>query len=114
MTTPVTRILFLEDSPPEIRRIKEMLAASRTTRFEVDHTDRLQIAVQKLSHRPIRRGAHRSCASTTARASAPSRQVRMAAPDLPIVIQSGLDEETLSVEALRLSRAGLPVQGRSG
>jgi diguanylate cyclase (GGDEF)-like protein/PAS domain S-box-containing protein len=101
MTTPVTRVLFLEDSQPEARRIGEMLATCRTTRFEVDHCERLQLAIERLQTGDYDVVLTDLCVDDSEGIST-FEEMRRAAPHLPIVIQSGLDEETLAVEALRL------------
>jgi diguanylate cyclase (GGDEF)-like protein/PAS domain S-box-containing protein len=101
MTTSVTRVLLLEDSAPDARRILEALAGSRNPRYQVDHTDRLQVALQRL-----RQGQHDvaliDLCVLDSEGLGTFEEVRRAAPYLPIVIQSGLDEDATAVEAVRL------------
>jgi diguanylate cyclase (GGDEF)-like protein/PAS domain S-box-containing protein len=95
------RVLLLEDSPPDARRILDALSSSRSPHYEVEHVDRLQNAMQRVREERYDVALIDLCVLDSAGLGT-FEHVREAAPHLPIVIQSGLDEDTLSVEAVRL------------
>jgi diguanylate cyclase (GGDEF)-like protein/PAS domain S-box-containing protein len=101
MTTPATRVLLLEDSAPDARRIKDALAASTQPLYSVDHAERLQVALQKLRFNTYDVVLMDLCVDDS-EGLGTFEQMRQAAGHLPIVIQSGLDADVLAVEAVRL------------
>ena len=94
------RLLLVEDSPGEARLIREMLAAVRGDSFEVEHADRLAPALERLARGGVDvllldlRLPDTDGLETFTRA-------RAEAPDVAIVILTGMDDEELAVTAVR-------------
>jgi PAS domain S-box-containing protein len=93
-------ILLLEDNPGDRRLIQESLKEDGGNRFNLDWADRLSLGLQKLSaHKPD---------AIILDLSLPDSQgldtfarVYAQAPDVPIVVLTGLKDEELAVQAVR-------------
>ncbi len=104
-------VLLVEDNRGDARLIQELLKEVESTRFEVLHVERLADARQTL----IEAGA--GCVLLDLSLPDASRlealmQLRAAAPDVPIVILSGLQDELLAVKAVQEGAQDYLVKGR--
>jgi PAS domain S-box-containing protein len=106
------RVLLIEDSPGDARLIREMLAEVRDTYFNVEHADRLSTGLERLAT-----GDFDVILSDL---SLPDCQgfdtfvkVRAQAPQVPIVVLSGLDDETLGFTAVREGAQDYLVKGQA-
>jgi diguanylate cyclase (GGDEF)-like protein len=104
-------ILLVEDNPGDARLVQEMLSDVTSTEFEVQHVERLAEAREKL----MRNG----CGCVLLDLSLPDAnrlealmQLRAAAPDVPIVILSGLQDELLAVKAVQEGAQDYLIKGR--
>ena len=92
-------ILLVEDNPGDTRLIQEALKEAGSTRFKLDCTDRLATGLEKLSARKPD--------AIILDLSLPDSQgldtftrVHAQVPEVPIVVLTGLDDETVAVEAM--------------
>ena len=94
------RILFIEDNPGDVLLIREMLKNMGATRFELEHADTLSKGLKRLTEKkfdlllldlglPDSQGLE-----TLKRAYAHVK-------DIPIVVLTGLVDETVGIEAVR-------------
>lgn len=94
------RVLLIEDNPADAAFIEEMLSEAKDISFELEWKERLSIGLERLAKKgidvvlldlnlPDSRGFN-----TFAKALAQ-------APEIPIVVLTGLDDETLAIRAVR-------------
>ena len=94
------RVLLIEDSPGDARLIRETLAEVRGARFDFECVDRLSTGLERLAAGGIDvvlldLGLPDSLGLDT------FIKVRAQAVEVPIVVLTGLDDETLAVKALQ-------------
>lgn len=104
-------ILLVEDNPGDARLVQEMLGELTSAAFEVHHVERLADAREKL----MRNGS--GCVLLDLSLPDANRlealmQLRAAAPDVPIVILSGLQDELLAVKAVQEGAQDYLIKGR--
>jgi diguanylate cyclase (GGDEF)-like protein len=105
------RVLLVEDNRGDARLVEELLKEADNGRFRVSHVERLADARQSL----METGA--GCVLLDLSLPDASRlealmQLRAAAPDVPIVILSGLQDELLAVKAVQEGAQDYLVKGR--
>jgi signal transduction histidine kinase len=111
--TQRTRALLIEDNPGDARLIREMLrdADAAHGRVELSHADRLASGLEHLANRetdvvlldlslPDSRGLETFV------------RVHAAAPDVPVVVLSGLDDEAVAVRAVHDGAQDYLVKGQ--
>jgi two-component system, sensor histidine kinase and response regulator len=100
MSEPDMKVLLVEDNPGDARLVESALAQSRTDRFDVRTVTRLADAVEALE-----RGAFDAILLDLSLPDcAPAdtvKRVAALAPQSPIVVLTGLDDEQLSRELVR-------------
>src|SRR5437588_6618655 len=104
-------VLLVEDNRGDARLVLELLKEDESGRFEVSHVERLSDARQCL----METGA--GCVLLDLSLPDASRlealmQLRAAAPDVPIVILSGLQDELLAIKAVQEGAQDYLVKGR--
>jgi diguanylate cyclase (GGDEF)-like protein len=104
-------VLLVEDNRGDARLVQELLKDADNGRFAVSHVERLADARQRL----MESGA--GCVLLDLSLPDASRlealmQLRAAAPDVPIVILSGLQDELLAVKAVQEGAQDYLVKGR--
>ncbi len=109
-TTPI-KILLVEDNPADSRLLRETLREPGTAHFALTHVERLVVALQRL--------AAERFDVVLADLSLPDsqgldtfRRLQAGAPDVPIVVLSGLDDEVFAVSAVREGAQDYLVKGR--
>src|SRR2546423_8440270 len=105
-------VLLVEDNRGDARLVEELLKEADNGRFQVLHVERLADARQSL----MEKGA--GCVLLDLSLPDASRlealmQLRAAAPDVPIVILSGLQDEFLAVKAVQEGAQDYLVKGRA-
>jgi signal transduction histidine kinase len=112
MAEPVTRILLVGDSPPDAQLLRAILAEPDVVRYEVTHVQRLTEAVRYLQ-------ADRfditllDLSLPDSQGMETVRNIRREAPGVPIVVLTGLDDETLGIAAVREGAQDYLVKGQS-
>jgi DNA-binding response OmpR family regulator len=94
------RVLLVEDNPGDARLIQEMLREATSTPFELECADRLSSGLEHLTHEGIDvvlldLGLPDSQGIDTL------AKMRAEAPDIPVVVLTGLEDETLAVKAVQ-------------
>ena len=106
-----SRALLVEDNEGDVRLIEASVAASKHLRLELCHVRRLSEAVTRLGRErfdavlldlnlPDSQGLNTV------------RQARQAAPEVPILVLTGLDDEAMAVEALQSGAQDYLVKGQ--
>ena len=109
-TQPIT-VLLVEDNPGDARLILELLGEVQTQAFDLERVARLDHALTRLSRTGVDvvlldLGLPDSQGLET------FMRARRGAPDEPIVVISGLDDERLALEAVRSGAQDYLVKGR--
>jgi signal transduction histidine kinase len=110
MDGPPLRILLVEDNPGDARLLRETLREVESLRFELAHVERLSAALERLEAAaadvvlldlslPDAHGLE-----TVSRTLA-------AAPELPIVVLTGLADETVAIQAVQAGAQDYLVKG---
>lgn len=104
-------VLMIEDDPDDAVLVKDMLSEAAKGHFTVHHRQRLSEGVELLKKE--------SFDVVLLDLSLPDEQglatlgaVRTAAPDLPVVIMTGLDDETRAIQALQGGAEDYLVKGQ--
>ncbi len=100
MDGATTRVLLLEDSIPDANHILRLLDEARHGVYRVEHATTLAEAAHLVGSRPFD-VALVDLNVPDADGLVTCETVRALAPALPIVVQSGRDEEGIAVEAVR-------------
>ena len=100
MADPKTRILHIEDNPGDARLVKEMLADSEAERYELVQVARLDQALVTLASESIEviladLGLPDSQGLETI------KRLRAAFPELPVIVMSGMSDETIAIQAVQ-------------
>ena len=108
--SPIT-VLLVEDNPGDARLILELLGEVQTQAFDLERVERLDDALTRLSRTGVDvvlldLGLPDSQGLET------FMRARRGAPDEPIVVISGLDDERLALEAVRSGAQDYLVKGR--
>jgi len=105
------KILLLEDNPGDVRLVQEALAQSRSIRCEWVVSDHLEDAIKKINHT--------SFDIVLLDLSLPDSHglntflhFQTLVPNLPIVILTGTDDETLALEAVQKGAQDYLVKGQ--
>ena len=104
------RVLLIEDNRAQARLIREQLSDAKSFSFEMDLADRLSEGLSQLENGDL--------AGVLLDLSLPDSQgletldaVRAKAPDVAVVVLTGLNDEALGAEAVRKGAQDYPVKG---
>jgi signal transduction histidine kinase len=106
------RILLVEDNPGDARLIREALRDAGSLDFELKHADRLAAALPLLA-------AHEADVALLdlslpdAHGLETVTRALAAAPDVPIVVLTGLDDETVAIQAVQAGAQDYLVKGQA-
>lgn len=106
-----TKVLLIEDNPGDTRLIRQMLAKVRTASFDLKWVDRLSTGLEQLATGGID--------VVLLDLSLPDSQelntftkVHVKAPTVPIIVLTGLDDETVGVRTMREGAQDYLIKGR--
>jgi sigma-B regulation protein RsbU (phosphoserine phosphatase) len=109
-SAPPIKVLLIEDVPKYARALKEMLQNDRGSTFEVDWSDSFESGLQKLEHSDFD-VLLLNLAVAAAHGSNAVPNLQHAAPHLPIIILSSLDDEESALKAVHQGAQDYLVQG---
>jgi diguanylate cyclase len=110
-TGELPRLVLIEDNPGDVVLVREMLRASWPGEFTFEHFDRVSTARERLLR------AEATCilldlSLPDAQGLEAVDQVQSFAPDLPIVVLSGLDDEEVALRAVQGGAQDYLIKGR--
>jgi signal transduction histidine kinase len=107
------RALLIEDNPGDARLIREMLreAGAGHTAVELTHADRLALGLQQLTNL-VTDVVLLDLTLPDSHGFETFTTVHTQAPDIPLVVLSGLDDETLAVRAVQEGAQDYLVKGQ--
>ena len=111
MTGRPVSLLLVEDNPGDRRLILEMLAEAGDVTFDLQHAERLQSALKSLGQTGVELilldlGLPDSQGLDTL------RKVHARAPEIPIVVLTGLDDEIVGVQAINEGAQDYLIKGQ--
>lgn len=111
MNNNIIKILLVEDNPGDARLLQEIFKESKTTKFKIILTDRISEAINRLEEADfdlvlLDLSLPDSSGIDT------FRKVQLKNPDLPIVLLTGLDDETLAVKCVQEGAQDYLVKGQ--
>jgi len=110
MSDKHTKILLIEDNPGYVRLVQTMLAVPGQVEYQIECADRLSTGLEQLGKGEIDvvlldLGLPDSQGLDTL------NRVRVQAPAVPIVVMTGLDDETVAVQAMRQGAQDYLIKG---
>jgi len=95
-----TRVLLVEDNPAQARLIQELIAEENPSVFLIENADKLGAALSRLQD-----GAADAVlldlSLPDSQGLATLERVREQAPDIPIIVLTGLEDESIGVQAVK-------------
>ena len=98
--TEVIRVLVVEDNPADVELVRAYLPVSELVRFEIESVARLSEAIDKLNEKGIDL-VFIDLGLPDSQGLETFRQLQKAAPDMPTIVLTGLDDEKIAVTAVR-------------
>lgn len=106
------KILLVEDNPGDSRLIREMLAEAMGVTFDLEYADRLQAGLEHLSEGRIEVVLLDLGLPDSQGLETLSRTYAQA-PEVPIVVLTGLDDEMLGVQAVNKGAQDYLIKGQA-
>lgn len=106
------RILLVEDNPGDARLIQDMLADAENADFAIDWKQTLQGGLDSIGQNSIDAVLLDLGLPDSPQRSMTFTRIQAAAPNLPIVILTGLDDDTFAVTTVRRGAQDYLVKGR--
>src|SRR5712671_628737 len=107
------RVLLIEDNPGDARLVREALADARGVHFDVTHTATLADGIAEL-RRPNTDVVLLDLSLPDGEGLPSIARLRPVAPNAPILILTGLEDEELALEAVRGGAQDYLVKGIDG
>ncbi|HEX6908930.1 MAG TPA: hybrid sensor histidine kinase/response regulator [Longimicrobium sp.] len=107
---PPVRILLVEDSPGDARLIRETLREAESLRFDLRHADRLEDALRAVKESPAD-VVLLDLSLPDAHGMETVERMQRAAPAVPLVVLTGLADETVAVQAVHAGAQDYLVKG---
>jgi DNA-binding response OmpR family regulator len=105
------RLLLVEDSPGDVRLFTETIKEARAFQFELEHRDTIDKALAFLAQsRPDM--IVLDLGLPDGGGVEAIQKVQRAAPDVPLVVLTGLDDEAAAVEALHAGAQDYLIKAR--
>ena len=106
------KVLLVEDNPGDARLVQDMLADAKNISFAVDWKQTLAGALERLTKKDLDVVLLDLGLPDSPQRAASFTRVQSAAPGMPIVILTGLDDETFAVTTVRRGAQDYLVKGR--
>jgi signal transduction histidine kinase len=110
MSDSPLRILLVEDSPGDARLLRELLRDAPSLRFELTHVERLEEARAKVAAEGTD-VVLLDLSLPDAHGMETVTRMLEAAPEVPIIVLTGLDDETTAVKAVQAGAQDYLVKG---
>jgi signal transduction histidine kinase len=104
-------VLLVEDNPGDARLIREAFRESGVAAFELRHVDRLASALEEIAREPVD-VVLLDLSLPDATGIHTVERMLSHAPDLPIVVLTGLDDERLALQAVQAGAQDYLVKGQ--
>ena len=104
------KILLVEDNPGDARLFQELLADARAS-FSIDHVRKLSEAVDRLDQGGID-VIMSDLSLPDSQGIETFKKLHAAAPQVPVIVLSGMDDETLAVETVQRGAQDYLVKGK--
>ena len=111
LETERVKVLLIEDNPGDARLIELMLGESGADVFEVESVDRLSTGLRRLTRRGIGL-VLLDLSLPDSRGLATFKQLHAAAPTLPIIVLSGLNDTNVAVQAVHEGAQDFLIKGQ--
>lgn len=111
MNSTSINVLLVEDSLLDARLLQETLSEAQAVTFDVVHVEQLSQALQRLREEPID-VILVDLGLTDSQGLATFTALHTQAPDVPIVIMTGLDDEQLAIQAVQAGAQDYLVKGQ--
>ncbi len=109
-TRLIRTLLIIEDNPGDARLLCEMLAEDKSHQSELKHAGSMREAEKHLKEHVID-FIMLDLGLPDAQGLAAVRRIRQAAPDIPLVVLTGLDDDELATQSLREGAQDYLVKG---
>ena len=106
-----TRVLLVEDSPSDAQLLCELLQDYPPQRFAIEHAERLEEAIRRVAERTFDVVLLDLTLPDSAGLDTCARMCR-AAPHVPIIVLTGVDDEMVALEAIRQGVEDYLVKGQ--
>ena len=110
MDEKIIKLLLIEDNPGDARLIKEMLAESKITRFELRHASLIRAGLDEMSEKNYD-VVLLDLSLPDSHGIETFNKVRAHAPLMPIIVLTSLDDELLAIEAAQRGAQDYLVKG---
>jgi signal transduction histidine kinase len=100
LSAPVRSVLLIEDNPGDARLLEEMFKEQAAHNVDLRHVELMEEAETYLAHRAVDI-ILLDLQLPDAQGLEAVRRARAAAPQIPLVVLSGLDDELMAVQALQ-------------
>ena len=108
---PAIRILLVEDNPGDARLIREHLSEAEGTFYELEHVERLREALLRLDHGALD-VVLLDLSLSDSQGLDTVREAHRRAPQIPIVVLTGWDDETQAVRAVQEGAQDYLIKGK--
>ncbi|MEN6452295.1 MAG: response regulator [Thermoguttaceae bacterium] len=112
MTSPPIRILLVEDNPPDAVLLKYALTEATGDAFQVTDAQLMADAVQHLATESFD-AILLDLSLPDSNGIATVEQASAAAPNIPILVMTGLEDEAMAVQAVRKGAQDYLIKGRT-
>jgi len=109
----LTNVLVIEDNPGDADLIRALFEEASGERFNVETADRLQTGLRRLSLGAVDL-VLLDLSLPDSQGIATLHAAVQAAPEVPVVVMTGLDDEALALEAMKQGAQDYLVKGRVG
>ncbi|MBM3301302.1 MAG: response regulator, partial [Deltaproteobacteria bacterium] len=107
----IIRVLLIEDNPGDARLVREMLAESGTNRFNLEHVERISQGLTRLSQENFQ-VILLDLTLPDGHGLETVRRVCNVAPHIPVLVLTGLNDETIGIRAVQQGAQDYLVKGQ--
>jgi DNA-binding response OmpR family regulator len=111
MVLPKTRLLLIEDNPADVHLLRDMLSEAISYKIELLHADCVGDALTRLADGAVNI-VMLDLGLPDAQGLEAVRRIRQAAPVTPLIVLTGLDDESMAVRALHEGAQDYLVKGQ--